>query len=277
MPTASDPPVRLIVPRAEGVRTLLSEDLALLRSLAVSFGAMLENVRLHRKRQDQEQLAHDLRLQSSRSELKALRAQINPHFLFNALNTIASLIHTDRARADEAVEQLAEVFRYTLRRSQAEWAPLEQELALAQAYLVVEHARFGDRLRYAVEASPAARRAQVPAMLLQTLVENAVKHGISAVRGGGAVRIVATEAGGRLTVAVEDDGPGLAPDWQRRPPRADGESFGLRNVRDRLAGHFGADAALAIRRDEARGVTVAVLTLPYLVTEPGTATTGVRG
>ena len=276
VPTASDPPVRIVVPRSEGVRVLLSEDIALLRSLAVSFGAMLENVRLHQKRQEQELLAHDLRLQTSRSELKALRAQINPHFLFNALNTIASLIHTDPARADQAVEQLAEVFRYTLRRSQAEWAPLDQELALAQAYLDVEHARFGERLRYTIEASPAARRAHVPAMTLQTLVENAVKHGISATRDGGHVRVVAQEQDGILTLAVEDDGPGLAPGWQRRAPRADGENFGLRNVRDRLAGHFGADAALAIRRDEARGVTVAMITLPYLVTEPGAAA-GARG
>ena len=95
------------------------------------------------KRQEQDQLAQELRLQSSKSELKALRAQINPHFLFNALNAIASLIHTDPARADEAVEQLAEVFRYTLRRSDTEWAPLDQELAFARAYLDVEQARFG--------------------------------------------------------------------------------------------------------------------------------------
>ena len=103
--------------RSERTRRFLSEDLALLRSLGGVFGFMLENIRLQRKRLEQEQLAQELRLQSSKSELKALRAQINPHFLFNALNAIASLIHTDPARADEVVEQLAEVFRYTLRRS----------------------------------------------------------------------------------------------------------------------------------------------------------------
>ena len=115
----------------------------MLRSLASVFGFMLETIRLQHKRQEQELVAQDLRLQTSRSELKALRAQINPHFLFNALNAIASLIHTDPARADEAVEQLAEVFRYTLRRSDSEWAPLDQELAFARAYLDVEQARFG--------------------------------------------------------------------------------------------------------------------------------------
>ena len=109
--------VRIVVLKEDRTRRFLSEDLTLLRSLGGVFGFMLENIRLQRKRVEQEQLAQELQLQSSKSELKALRAQINPHFLFNALNAIASLIHTDPARADEVVEQLAEVFRYTLRRS----------------------------------------------------------------------------------------------------------------------------------------------------------------
>ena len=124
----------------------------MLRSLGGVFGFMLDNVRLQRKRQEQELVAQELRLQTSRSELKALRAQINPHFLFNALNAIASLIHTDPARADAAVEQLAEVFRYTLRRSDQEWAPLDQELAFARAYLDVEQARFGTRLAFGIDS-----------------------------------------------------------------------------------------------------------------------------
>src|SRR5690606_10237874 len=141
--TPSGGRVRFVAVNTSSTRLLLSEDLAMLRSLAGVFGFMLETVRLQLKRQEQELIAHDLRLQTSRSELKALRAQINPHFLFNALNAIASLIHTDPLRADEAVEQLAEVFRYTLRRSDSDWAPLDQELAFARAYLDVEQARFG--------------------------------------------------------------------------------------------------------------------------------------
>ena len=159
---------------------------------AACLAFMLENVRLQRKRQEQDQVAQELRLQTSRSELKALRAQINPHFLFNALNAIASLIHTDPARADAAVEQLAEVFRYTLRRSEQEWAPLDQELAFARAYLDVEQARFGRRLEFSIDAATGVARAQVPSMLLQTLVENAVKHGISRVRTPGRIDVTAS-------------------------------------------------------------------------------------
>jgi hypothetical protein len=250
-----------MVLRQPGARPLLSEDVALLRSLAGVFGFMLENVRLQRRRQEQEQLAHELRLQSSRSELKALRAQINPHFLFNALNAIASLIHTDPVRADAAVEQLAEVFRYTLRRSDTDWAPLDQELAFAKAYLDVEQARFGRRLTFAIETDEASRSAQVPSMLLQTLVENAVKHGITRLRGPGHIDVRARAGNGRLVLEVRDNGPGpyAAGD---QPRRLDGESFGLRSVRDRLQGHFGDSARLTLERDTTVGVTVACIDMP---------------
>jgi signal transduction histidine kinase len=255
-----DAPVRLAAVPEAGARAMLSEDVTLLRSLGGVFGYMLENVRLQRKRQEQEQLAQELRLQSSRSELKALRAQINPHFLFNALNAIASLIHTDPARADAAVEQLAEVFRYTLRRSDQEWAPLDQELAFARAYLDVEQARFGRRLQYAIQADDAVMRAHIPSMLLQTLVENAVKHGISRLRSPGRIEIAAARANGRVILEVRDTGPG--PATASDGAATTGESFGLRSVRDRLRGHFGGNATLDLRRDAS--VTVARIEMPAI-------------
>jgi signal transduction histidine kinase len=261
-PAARDsaPPVRVAVQRQPGSRSLLSEDVSLLRSLVVVFSYMLENVRLQRKRQEQDLVARDLRLQKSRSELKALRAQINPHFLFNALNAIASLIHTDPTRADAAVEQLAEVFRYTLRRSEHEWAPLDQELAFAPAYLDVEQARFGRRLTFAIDAKSVSG-VQVPSMLLHTLVENAVKHGISQLRGTGRIDIRAAAGGDMLTLEVSDTGPGIRP---RDPERSAGENFGLRSVRDRLRGHFGDRATLSLTRDDARGATVARIDMPLV-------------
>ena len=154
-PVSGEPLRIAVLKRAGHAAASCREDLTMLRSLGGVFGFMLENIRLQRQRQEQDQLAQELRLQSSKSELKALRAQINPHFLFNALNAIASLIHTDPARADEAVEQLAEVFRYTLRRSDREWAPLDQELTFARAYLDVEQARFGQRLTCTIDSDHA--------------------------------------------------------------------------------------------------------------------------
>ena len=180
----------------------------MLRSLGGVFGFMLENIRLQHKRVEQEQVAQELRLQSSKSELKALRAQINPHFLFNALNAIASLIHTDPGRADEAVEQLAEVFRYTLRRSDSEWAPLDQELTFARAYLDVEQARFGQRLTCTIDSDHQAPAPLIPSMLLQTLLENAVKHGVSQARGPGRIDVIVRTTSDQVTIEVRNTGPG---------------------------------------------------------------------
>jgi sensor histidine kinase YesM len=251
--------LRIIVTKQPGMRRILSEDLTLLRSLAGVFGFMLENILLQRKRQEQDQLAQELRLQSSKSELKALRAQINPHFLFNALNAIASLIHTDPTRADEAVEQLAEVFRYTLRRSDSEWAPLDQELTFARAYLDVEQARFGQRLSCSIDSNHAGSVPLIPSMLLQTLLENAVKHGVSQERGPGRIDVIVRTTSDRVTLEVRNTGPAEnAIGLKSR----DGEGFGLHSVRERLKGHFGDRASFDLTRDDAAGVTVAKIAMP---------------
>lgn len=261
--SVAEPSVWVVVPALPGERVLLSEDLTLLRSLGTVVTYLIENVRLQQKRQEQDLLAQELRVQSTQSELKALRAQINPHFLFNALNTVASLIHTDPARADRAVEQLSEVFRHTLRRSDSEWASLDQELAFAQAYLDVEEARFGARLQYRIDADAAARRARVPAMLVHTLVENAVKHGIAQQRGPGRLAIDARSDGDRLSIEVRDNGPGpdASAEGQAFARRA-GEQFGLRSIRDRLAGHFAEAASFRLTRDAASGTTIARIDMP---------------
>jgi signal transduction histidine kinase len=253
--------VRLAVTQDQGTRPFLSEDLAMLRSLGGVFGFMLENIRLQRKRVEQEQLAQELRLQSSKSELKALRAQINPHFLFNALNAIASLIHTDPGRADEAVEQLAEVFRYTLRRSDSEWAPLDQELTFARAYLDVEQARFGQRLTCTIDSDHQSPVPLVPSMLLQTLLENAVKHGVSQARGPGRIEVIVRTTSDQVTLEVRNTGPGAESRGGR--PR-EGEGFGLHSVRERLKGHFGNRASFGLTRDETAGVTVARIAMPHV-------------
>ncbi|HUQ86630.1 MAG TPA: histidine kinase [Vicinamibacterales bacterium] len=253
--------VRIAVLKEAQGRRLMSEDLVLLRSLGSVFGFMLENIRLQRKRVEQEQVAQELQLQSSKSELKALRAQINPHFLFNALNAIASLIHTDPGRADEAVEQLAEVFRYTLRRSNSEWAPLDQELTFARAYLDVEQARFGDRLTCTIDSDHLPPAPSVPSMLLQTLLENAVKHGVSQARGPGRIDVVVRTTSDQVTMEVRNTGPGAESHGLRS---REGEGFGLHSVRERLKGHFGERATFRLTRDETAGVTVAKISMPHV-------------
>jgi anti-sigma regulatory factor (Ser/Thr protein kinase) len=243
-----------------------SQDLELLDSLANVFSYVLETVELYEKKQEQEQLTRELSIQASQSELKALRAQINPHFLFNALNAIAGLIHKDPFRADQTVEQLADIFRYTLRGSESEWAQLGDEMDFARSYLEVERARFGEKLQVRVEASTEASGLRIPTMMVQTLVENAVKHGVARVRGPSSVELSARRDGDRLLIEVADSGPGFevgddsGPGRRDRAPKSGG--FGLHNVRERLAGHFDERAELTVRRDTAREMTVVSLSMP---------------
>jgi LytS/YehU family sensor histidine kinase len=180
-----------------------------------------------------------LRLLATRAELKALRAQINPHFLFNALSVIGGLIEYQPELADETIERLAQVFRYTLRQSENEWAALGDEVEFITAYLGIEQARFGERLGVELDVEPAAARVLIPAMSIQPLVENAIRHGISAKEGRGTVRLRAAVADGRLAVEVSDDGPGFPPGFTLEQR---GEGHGLRNVAERLRGYYG-DAA----------------------------------
>ncbi len=170
------------------------------------------------------------------AQLVALRAQINPHFLFNSLNSIAQLIHTDPDKAEACVERLGEMFRYVLRRSAQEFVPLAEELEMAAAYLEIERARFGERLRVETRVDPQSLQQAIPNLTLQPLVENAVKHGLSLKMGTGTVRIEAEVRNGVLTLTVGDDGLGMpGPALERVYERG----VGLRNLRDRLARLYG--------------------------------------
>ncbi|HEY2934345.1 MAG TPA: histidine kinase [Acidobacteriota bacterium] len=248
-----------------------SEDSTLLASLVDVFSFMLQNVHLQQRKQQQDKREQELMLHASHSELKALRAQINPHFLFNALNAIAVLIHKDPMRAEETVEQLADVFRYTLTRSDKEWVRLEDEMEFVRSYLDIEQARFGNRLRVDLEIDDSVKETKIPSMIVQTLVENAVKHGAAAVRGVGEVRIRATRAQDRIRIEVLDNGPGFKnSETELQPPLAPaatassrtGSGYGLKNVRQRLIGYFGAAAELKIDRDKLRNLTVVSIEMP---------------
>ena len=249
-----------------GGRPFLSEDRQLLMSLAESLALALENVRLRERELRQERREHDLLLHASRAELKSLRAQINPHFLFNALNSIAALIAIEPEQAELTVERLAELFRYALRRSDKEWVHVEDEMAFVQCYLDVEETRFHKRLKAHVEQDEAACKALVPAMMVHTLVENAVKHGIAAMRGDGRIEVRVSRRDGALHIEVRDTGPGFADggaDALHTP------GHGLKNVQDRLRAHFGEDGRLTFGRDPGASMTTVSIAMPFLLVAPG--------
>jgi signal transduction histidine kinase len=249
----------LLAPRPNGV-PFLSDDRRLLQSLAGTLGMVLENVRFRADRRHHQEREQQLRLLASRAELKALRAQINPHFLFNALSVIAGLMQYQPKLADETIERLAQVFRYTLRKSENEWAPLGEEIEFISAYLRIEQARFGESLHVEFDVDPAAANILIPAMSIQPLVENAVKHGVSAREGFGTVRLRATLADGRISIEVFDNGPGFPPGFSLQKP---GESHGLRNVAERLRGYYGESARLSW--ESGGDLTRVVLTFPQSV------------
>jgi two-component system LytT family sensor kinase len=150
------------------------------------------------------------RLESSlaRSQLRNLRLQLQPHFLFNALHTVSAAMYDDPAAADEMLDQLAELLRASLRTAQSDEVPLGEELALLDRYLAIQRARFGDRLTVSIQVEPGAGSLLVPSLLLQPLVENAIRHGNAERAGRGAIAVRAHREDGRLVLEVEDDGPG---------------------------------------------------------------------
>lgn len=249
-----------ILPRPRGPR-FLSEDEALLSSLAGTLSFLVENLQLREERIRQETRERELLLEANRSELRALRAQVNPHFMFNALNTIAGLIPRRPERAEQTIEQLAEVFRYTLRRSEREWVCLKEELEAVRAYLEIERTRFGDRLQFSILAGEGAGNVGIPAMIVQTLVENAVKHGVGAIRAPGSIDVNVSVIGTRLLIEVRDNGPGFEESALRAFRCSEG-GHGLRNIRERLRRYFGDEACLSIGRDAATGMTLVSMEMP---------------
>ena len=187
------------------------------------------------------------------AQLAALRAQINPHFLFNSLNSIAQLIRVDPDKAEGCVERLAEIFRYILHRAEQEFVPLWEELQMTRAYLDIERARFDERLRVETRIDPQSMRSMIPNLILQPLVENAVKHGLSRKVGVGTVSIDASVEGDLLTLTVGDDGLGMA---ERVLGEVYDRGVGLRNLRERLERLYGPDHLPVIESVPGRGTTV---------------------
>jgi two-component system LytT family sensor kinase len=210
-------------------------------------------LRFYRQLREKERQEEQLRALATEAELRALKAQINPHFLFNTLNTIAQLIHTDAARAEATVERLAEMFRYVLAGSERGLVSLEEELSFLDDYLEIERARFGERLQVTCEIGPEALGVSVPSLILQPLVENAARHG-RGVDGSVDLTLRVRSDADKVVIAVADRGPGLPLHFKV----GEGAGHGLRNVDERLRKTYGEEYELDIGANEPRGTVVTV-------------------
>jgi hypothetical protein len=257
--TTEAPRFTLVVgPLANG-RRLLSDDLAMLDAAALIAARRIDALRLMQERVAQGAREQELSKLSMEAELRALRAQIQPHFLFNALNTIGSLIRTAPDKAFDTLLRLTSLLRGVLR-SAGPIATLEEEMKLVESYLEVERARFEERLRVEVSIPRALLSANIPTLILQPLVENAIKHGISPQRRGGTISIEASversSEAPRLVLRVRDNGAGVTDHAVRRGKR---EGVGLQNVEDRLRVQYGGDASLSIETAPGLGTVVTAM------------------
>ena len=190
------------------------------------------------------------------ARLSSLESRVHPHFLFNTLNSISSLIQEDPALAERMVERLSALLRFSLDSNQRRTVSLGQEIKIVVDYLEIEKARFGDRLRYWVDVPPELESVEVPPLSLQTLVENSVKYAVSQRRDGGEVGVTARLDAGSVRIDVSDDGPGFTPE-------AITAGHGLDNVQGRLAALFDDHAGLSISAQDGRTrVTISVPNKP---------------
>ncbi|MEW5916516.1 MAG: sensor histidine kinase, partial [Gemmatimonadota bacterium] len=212
-----------------------------------------------RRYRDRDLRASQLETQLERARLETLQMQLQPHFLFNALNAIAMLVRRDRKQeAVDVIVGFGELLRYVLEESGTMDVPLSDEIRFVRRYLEIERVRLGDRLNVTIETTPEAEHAVVPNLLLQPLVENALKHGIVVRPRGGHVWIRAARRGDVLHIEVEDDGPGLPATFS-----IDGTSgIGLRNLRERIDAFYGDRGRLDLRASSLGGV-LASIDIPF--------------
>jgi two-component system LytT family sensor kinase len=244
--------ILVVSPTASG-RRLLTEEMVFLQAIAGEVSRRLDALEFERERGERQHREERLRHSLTEAELKALRAQVDPHFLFNTLNTIADLITSDPEKAEGMTERLAEFFRYTLTRTEQTLATLDEELQFVRHYLDIEQVRFGERLRVELSTSPGIAHEMVPALILQPIVENAIRHGLAPKPGGGCISISAAREGRFLRLQVADDGVGIRQDARRQG------GVGLQNVRERLRALYGDDAHMNIDSGSAQGTRVSLL------------------
>jgi signal transduction histidine kinase len=223
--------------------------------LLVAGAYMLENLSRLRDREVQ---AAQLGERLAQARLEALKMQIQPHFLFNTLHTISELIHEDPDAAERMITRLGDLLRLTVDNAQAHEVTLAQEMDFLEAYLEIQRTRFHDRLEVHLNVADDVREALVPNLLLQPLVENAIRHGTASTGGLGVILVKAVRVDGRLRMEVHDNGTG--PQRPERPRSRQG--VGVKNTRQRLEQMYGADALLELSHCPIGG-TVAAVEIPF--------------
>ncbi|MDP8982034.1 MAG: histidine kinase [Acidobacteriota bacterium] len=233
--------------------SLVTRHLNYLQIIAAQCGYRLDALRREEESVERQSREALLLQQVTEAELRALRAQINPHFLFNCLNTIADLVVRNPARAETMTLRLAEVFRHVLDHSSRPLTSIRDEIEFLRTYLYIEEARFGDRLQVKFDVAPELEGAQIPSLILQPLVENALKHGLGPKPGPGQLIITVRADGDRLQMTVEDDGMG--------PGKHRSHGLGLVNIAERLQTLYQDRASVSLRPREAGG-SVATVVIP---------------
>jgi two-component system LytT family sensor kinase len=278
VPVRSAGHVRHVLAIATGParRGLVTHEVDYLRSVAAQFGHRLDSLRLEKQLAERRSREALLLQQVTEAELRALRAQINPHFLFNSLNSIANLIVANPEQAESMTLRLAKIFRYVLANSARSVIPLCEEIEFLRTYLQIEEARFGSRLVVKIDVDPAIAMERIPSLMLQPIVENALKHGLGPKPGQGHLWIAAKAHEDQVLVCIEDDGLGLVPGairsangnpatlrWNSNGNPGNNErspnGVGLENIARRLATLYRDQGRIALEAREAGGTRVTIL------------------
>lgn len=247
----------LVVSLAGNRRTLLSGEIGLLEEIALYAGTRLNELDREAERMESIRLESRLNQQLVQAELRALRAQINPHFLFNSLNTIAALIPAEPEKAETMTVRLARIFRHVLLHADRPFSSIDEEMYFLRTYLDIEQVRFGERLQVEFEVETSIGHAAIPSLILQPLVENAIRHGVAPKVGKSRILVQAQRRGERILLTVEDDGIGL----MQKQDKAGGGGVGLQNIRERLQTMYGSTARLSLASIQSGG-SRATLELP---------------
>jgi len=241
-------------------RGLVTHEVNYLRSVAAQFGHRLDALHMEERRIVVQSREAVLQQQVTEAELRALRAQVNPHFLFNSLNSIANLVVTNPEQAETMTLRLARVFRHLLANSARPLIPLHEEVEFLETYLQIEEARFGSRLQVKISVDPAVAMEQIPSLMLQPIVENALKHGLGPKPGAGHLWIIAEADGNQVRLRVEDDGVGPAIGVLKlNGSNRRSNGVGLENVAQRLNTLYQDRGRMTIEVRQAGGTRVTIL------------------